>query len=292
MSGTTRRVAQQVRERMPDRAVDAVRHGQELWGTATAGVRMTPSFLVVGAQRCGTTTLYRVLSDHPDVVRPTMSKGIGYFDLNYERGPRWYRGHFPLSAAHERRGRVAFESSGYYCYHPLAASRIARDLPDVRVVMMVRDPVERAQSAYKHESARGFEELSFEEAVDAEPARLEGEVERMLADPTYQSWEHRHHSYVTRGRYAEQVERLHSELGAERVHLVDADRFFADPRREFSQLTDWLGLRPWVPPSVPQANARPGDLLSESLRRRLREMFTESDERLAAQLGRQPSWRS
>jgi len=253
---------------------------------------MEPSFIVVGAQRCGTTTLYRLLSGHPDVVRPTMAKGIGYFDLNYERGDRWYRGHFPVAGrAHDHRRRAAFESSGYYCFHPLAAARIAADLPDVQLVMMVRDPVERAHSAYKHERARGFEDLDFAAALDAEPRRLEGEVERMIAEPGYQSFDHRHHAYVGRGRYAEQVDRLHSTVGRDRVRLLDADRFFQDPRREFADLTDWLGLSSWDPEVVPQENARPGDVLSDGLRDRLRQEFDESDEALAEHLGRPPSWR-
>ncbi len=278
--------------RLPEPVSNGVRRAQQLWGTATAGTRMEPSFIVVGAQRCGTTTLYRLLSGHPDVVRPTMAKGIGYFDLNYERGDRWYRGHFPVAGrAHDHRRRAAFESSGYYCFHPLAAARIAADLPDVQLVMMVRDPVERAHSAYKHERARGFEDLDFAAALDAEPRRLEGEVERMIAEPGYQSFDHRHHAYVGRGRYAEQVDRLHSTVGRDRVRLLDADRFFQDPRREFADLTDWLGLSSWDPEVVPQENARPGDVLSDGLRDRLRQEFDESDEALAEHLGRPPSWR-
>lgn len=129
------------------------------WGELTAALRMDPDFIVIGAQRCGTTSLFRVLNDHPDVVRPTVSKGIGYFDVNYAKGARWYRSHFPLrvTARLRTKGRaLAFESSGYYSFHPLAAERIASDLPDVKVVLMVRDPVERAYSAYKHESFSRF----------------------------------------------------------------------------------------------------------------------------------------
>ena len=89
---------------------------------------------------------------------------------------------------------------------------MARHLPDVRILAMLRDPVERAYSAYKHELARGFETEPFERALELEDERLAGQAERMLADPDYQSFSHRHHAYVRRGQYAEQLHRLRQLL--------------------------------------------------------------------------------
>ncbi len=95
---------------------------------------------------------------HPQVVRPAFHKGINFFDLNYYRGLTWYRGHFPVARVAQATtarhgGPMTFEASGYYMYHPFAMERMARDLPGVKLVVMLRDPVERAFSAYKHESA-------------------------------------------------------------------------------------------------------------------------------------------
>ncbi len=282
-------------DRFPRRMGTALRAGALGWGRITARHRLEPALIVVGAQRCGTTTLYRVLSEHPDIVRPTFSKGIFYFDINYGRGPRWYRGHFPIAAIARRRVRgaepMAFESSGYYSFHPLAAARIGSDLPGVRLVIMVRDPVERAYSAYKHELARGFETETFERALELEPERLRGEVERMSVDPDYESFDHRHHAYVTRGQYAEQIERLRAAVGADHVYVMDADDFFADPGTQVAELFGWLGLTPWTPSKVEQWNARPGDALTPELRERLRAHYEPHDARLAELTGRTPSWR-
>lgn len=95
--------------------------------------------------------------------------------------------------------------------------RIATTLPEVNVIVVLRDPVNRAWSQYQHEFARGYDQLSFEGALVAENERLEGEVPRLLRDPAYVSRSHVHHSYVGRGRYIEQIRRLHKTLGADRV---------------------------------------------------------------------------
>lgn len=293
-SNRLRKLTRLVRERAPHALVMWLRGGIELWGTLTSSLRMRPSFVIVGAQRAGTTTLYRVLSEHPEVVRPTVSKGTGYFDLKYARGPRWYRGHFPLAWTARRKhgpGAVTFESSGYYSFHPLAAERIARDLPDLLVVLLVRDPVERAYSAYKHELARGFETEPFETALDLEEERTAGEVDRMAADPTYESFQHRHHSYLARGRYSEQIDRMVKVLGEDRVCIVDAGAFFEDPAAEFERLRARLGLSAWKPEKVEQWNARPGTPMDSVLNARLRRHFEPYDVRLAEQMNRIPSWR-
>jgi hypothetical protein len=291
---TARRLTRLVRERAPHGLVVRLRSVIAGWGAMTSRWRLRPSFIIVGAQRAGTTTLYRVLSEHPAVARPTVSKGTGYFDVRYDRGPRWYLGHFPLGWLARRRhgpGATTFESSGYYLFHPLAAARIARDLPGVRVVVMVRDPVERAYSAHRHELARGFETEPFEVALDLEDERTSGEVDKILADPSYESFHHRHHSYLARSRYSEQIGRFLDELGPEHVYLVDADVFFADPDAEFQRLRSWLGLPEWQPGEVQQWNARPRTPMDPDLRARLERHFEPYDARLAEQMGRTPSWR-
>jgi len=140
-------------------------------GQLTHSARMLPGFLIVGAQRCGTTTMYRDLSQHPAVMKAVLHKGVHYFDTDYFRGMSWYQGHFPLKASARRVAReagtapVTFESSPYYMFHPLAAQRIHRDLPGVKLLVLVRDPVERAYSAHAHELGRGYETEPFERAL-------------------------------------------------------------------------------------------------------------------------------
>ncbi|HRA49958.1 sulfotransferase [Actinotalea sp.] len=267
----------------------------EATATMTAGARMRPDFLIVGAQRCGTTSMFKTLAQHPTVAVPFLRKGVHYFDMHYDRGMPWYQGHFPIRAtsALRRRGGprpVTGESSPFYSFHPLAAERIARDLPGIKLIMLLRDPVERAYSAHSHELARGFETEPFERAIALEAERLAGQRERMIAEPSYVSFDLQHHGYLTRGHYVDQVRRIEALVGRERLHVVDAQDFFERPESEFRGVLDFLGL-PWVDGvAFEKHNARRRSPMDAALRAELTAHFEASDAALAQWWGRTPSW--
>lgn len=309
-------VPTRVRRALPPQVKDLARSAADRLGQATAAWRTLPTFLIVGAQRCGTTSLFKALMQHPRVRGPVLRKGVHYFDLAHARGLDWYRGHFPLrrpghgpggdfghGSGHDLdrdatdgpgNGGPAVqigESSPYYLFHPLGAQRIARDLPGVRVLVALRDPVERAYSAHAHELARGFETAPFERALELEPERLAGAEERLTADPTARCHAHQHHAYLTRGRYVDQLERLAAHLGRERIHVVESETFFARPEETFAAVERFLGLPHHDGIRFERHNARPRAHLDASLRARLAESFEPYDARLAAWLGRTPAWR-
>lgn len=262
----------------------------------TSEWRMSPDFLIVGAQRSGTTSLFKTLVQHPLVARPFLRKGIHYFDQRYDRGPAWYRGNFPMTATSRiRRLGVGVpltgESSPYYMFHPLAPSRIARDLPGVRLLAILRDPVERAYSAHAHELARGFESESFERALELEPQRLAGERERLLSDPGYQSRHWQHNAYLARGKYVEQLEVLESALGRDHMLLIDSGDFFSTPETTFREVCEFLELPRSSHIKFERHNARPRTPLQPVLHERLRDYFLPFDEDLAKFWGQAPSWR-
>jgi Sulfotransferase domain len=279
----------------------AVHLGSRSYGRLTATARMTPSFLICGGQRCGTTSLYRALAGHPVVLKAVLHKGVHYFDTSYARGMGWYRGHFPLRRSaeriHDRYGVPAqtFESSPYYMYHPQAAARIARDLPGAKLVVLVRDPVERAYSQHAHEVARGFEsERDFGAALALEAARLHREEERLADDPRYYSFAHQHHAYRARGEYARYLGAMAQQVGRHRIHVVESERFFARPAQTYDEILDFLGLprHPDRPP-FDRHNARPRPAgMDPDLRAALSAHYVPHDDALATWLGRTPSWRA
>src|SRR5437773_8026085 len=177
-----------------------------LWtyGRATSFARPLPDFLIIGAQKAGTTALYSYLRRHPHVTGPSW-KEVSFFDRHYTRGEAWYRGNFPNVI--RARGALVGEASPSYLFHPLAPERVAALVPDARLITLVRNPVDRALSHYHHEVALGREPLAFEEAIDAEPERTRGEEERLVGEPGYFSHAWWNYTYLARGRYAEQLER-------------------------------------------------------------------------------------
>jgi hypothetical protein len=286
------------RKRMRSVVEEAARSASRTVGRWTADRRMLPTFLISGAQRCGTTSMYKTITQHPQVLPAVLHKGVHYFDTNWNRGLDWYVGHFPTQAAADRAAEAAGgepiitgESSPYYMFHPMAGRRIAATLPDARLIILLRDPVERAYSAFTHETARGFENQSFAAALALEEERLAGEAEKLRHDPRYVSHDHQHHGYVTRGRYVDQLLRLEQEVGRDRMLVIDSGDMWADPAPVFDQLCDFLGLKSWQPESFDQHNARPRSGMDDDLRRTLATGYEDADERLGEWLGRTPSWR-
>jgi hypothetical protein len=255
-------------------AVDALRRavrGARAWASTPGAL---PGFLVIGGQRCGTTSLHRYLSEHPQ-VRAATGKELQFFSLHYGRGERWYRGHFPPPSP----GTVSFEASPLYLFHPLAPPRAAATLPHGRYIALLRDPVERAWSHYLHTRSYGQEPLDLASALAAEPERLESP----------DGW--RRHSYAARGRYAEQLSRWFAHVPRERLHIVRSEDLYADPATVYAGVLEFLGLKPFTPAEFAvhtrrvDRSAAPADVV-----RSLREYFAPHNERLADLLGWPDPW--
>src|SRR5262249_7277021 len=151
--------------------------------------------------------------------------------------------------------------------HPLAAERIAGNLPNMRLLMLLRDPMERAYSGHAHEMTHGFETEPFEATLELEPARLNGQAERIAADPNYFSYDHQHPSYVARKHYVEQLERLQGLLGRDRLHVVDSGDFFADPEAVYDKVLAFLRLPNRNYPAFKRRNARPRAPMPNTVRK-------------------------
>ena len=272
---------------IPEPARKVLRNGIWAYGTVTSPFRPLPDFLILGAQKAGTTALYAYLRRHPQITGPSW-KEVSFFDRHWARGESWYRGNFPNLA--RTRGKLVGEASPSYVFHPLAPQRVWELVPQARLVVLVRNPVDRALSHHNHEVALGREPLSFEEALDAEEERLRGEVERMTADPRYFSREWWSHTYKTRGRYAEQLERWLEVFPRERLLVLSSDELGSEPGRAHAQVLEFLGAPPHRLDSYPRVYEREYEPMRPETRARLAAEFEEPNRRLYALLGRDLGW--
>jgi hypothetical protein len=274
-------------------------------GVATAPLRPPPDYLIIGAKRSGTTSLHRWVLAHPQVLAlypsarwlPLRSDIKGVHGFDRARGTWWYRSHFPTrptrALAARRSGGgpvVAGEATPYYLHHPHAAARAAAVVPGARLVVLLRDPVERAWSHWKEQRRRGFEPLeTFEEALEAEPARLAGEAERLAADPGYRSFAHEHQSYAATSRYTEALARWQEAFPPEQLLVLRSEDLFTDPQATFARVLAFLGLQPAQLAEVAPFNRIAGTL-APATRARLAAELAPDTAALEDRLGRSFGW--
>ena len=289
-------------------ARDVIKGVARAGGISTARWRPLPDFLIIGAKRGGTTSLYFDLLDHPGVIplypppirglKPDATKGVHYFDSNAFRSEAWYRSYFPTSANRLRHARqlgytpITGEASPYYLFHPGAVDRAAALVPEARIIAQLRDPVIRTYSHWKERRRQDAEPLDFLSALDAEPERLAGEKERLIADPTYSSYAWEQQSYATQSEYADQLRRWVQAFGRERVHVTFSEDYFAAPAHTHvvDGIHSFLGL-PAQPPREPShRNAARGEDLDASTLSRLRARFDEHNHALSALLQVEVPW--
>jgi len=247
--------------------------------------RPLPAVIVAGTMRGGTTALFHALAGHPQLL-PARRKEVHFFDLHHGRGAGWYRRQFPATAA----GRLPVEASPYYMVEPRVPERIRALVPDVKLVFLLRDPVERAFSHWRKNRRDGREPLDFGAALDAEAERLAGEEERLRADPRATSPLHRYYSYRRRGHYAEQLARWLTCFPASQLLVLDAGAWFAEPAATFGRLTRFLGLEAWLPERFAVHNAAPRAAdVPAAVRAALDDHFAPHERRLEALIGWCPS---
>jgi len=177
-----------------------------------------PTFIGIGAQKCATTWLYRILEDHPEAAL-SQPKELHFFSANYDRGYRWYEAHFPAPAS----ARVVGEYSTSYLCSRDAAERARCYDPTLRILVALRDPVERAYSNHLHELRAGHlgaAPLAFESCVDDNPM------------------------YLEQGLYARHLRRWLARFPREQVHVVFQEHIEQDPVGQAAALYRFLGIDP------------------------------------------------
>lgn len=221
-------------------------------GCALFGLGRRPDFLIIGAQKSGTTTLFSALTHHPLIAEP-FRKEIGYFDRKFEyRSQSWYFANF-----NTRPEQLTGEATPDYLFFPQAPQRVREMVPDARLIVILRDPVKRAISHYYHELRLGRETLDLRSALEREEARLATGYNAPDDPASRMTLAQRQHyfSYRARGYYGEQIARWLGSFPAERFLFLSFDDLKADTASVAARTLDFLCL-----PSVPA----PGKIQNEN----------------------------
>ncbi|MGF1588757.1 MAG: sulfotransferase domain-containing protein [Pleurocapsa sp.] len=148
----------------------------------TSSLRSMPDFIIIGAAKCGTSSLYKYLTQHPK-IKSAFQKEPSFFNTYFDKGLTWYRSNFPI----QRQNFITGEASPGYFYYPPAPQRIAKLIPAVKLIVLLRNPVDRACSLYyynlKHLGDK--DEFPFEEAIRKEPQRLNSEFKKIIDNENY-----------------------------------------------------------------------------------------------------------
>jgi len=256
-----------------------------------------PEYIIIGGQKCGTTSLDLNLWKHPS-VHPALMQEVHFFDYNYHRGQGWYRRHFHTKAAARRHESShgeplkTGESSPYYIFHPLAPARVAEMCPGVKLIALLRNPVDRAYSHYHHERRHGGDDRPMDDAFDwqRERAMLDREVPRIMSDPEYFSWAHRHESYLSRGLYAEQLERWLAHFSRDRLLVLQSEAFYADMVGAMRRVFAFIGVSDRDVVQASAYNKNTYRKIEPWVREELSAFYAEPNERLYDLIGERFDW--
>ncbi len=241
-----------------------------------------PHFLGVGTQKGGTTTLYELLKCHPDIYLPD-NKEIHYFTKHYARGDRWYTEQFQSALPGQLRGEI----TPYYLFHEAAPQRIHTMRKRMKIIALLRNPVERTLSQYFHSCRWGLEMLNLEDALAAEHKRLAGSLD-LISKSGGTHGSHQEHSYMSRSRYEQQLERYFRLFGRAHVLVLRSEDLFTGRPEFINIICNFLNISPFKQDyPIPLANQGKGEAnqVPEKIRRQLRDELTPTFEWLDNNLG-------
>ncbi|WP_216638965.1 ATP-binding cassette domain-containing protein [Paenibacillus sp. FJAT-26967] len=246
-----------------------------------------PAFLIIGTQKGGTTSLYHDLTQHPG-IKSAAVKEVHFFDEQYHFGYDWYKKNFPPDLPEDS---ITGEASPYYLFHPQTPGRVREWLPDVKLIVLLRNPIHRAYSHYQMMVRRGLEPMSFTEALQTERSRVEAEYERMSRDPRYSSQNCSIYSYLKRGLYAEQLERWYRYFPKDQILVMSSEALLRNPAESYRNVLAFLDMPLWEPGEFASLNE--GEYtqpIPKDTMQWLQSYYAEPNRRLFELIGEEYDW--
>ncbi|MEL6895225.1 MAG: sulfotransferase domain-containing protein [Planctomycetota bacterium] len=254
----------------------------------TSATRSLPHFLIIGAQKCGTTSLYSYLVQHPKVISAN-KKEVKYFDMFHQQSLGWYRSHFPTQSQLQSAGAITGEATPDYLFFEESAQRVHDVVPNAKLIVLLRDPADRSYSQYRYSSRRGYETLSFADALAAEPQRLDDARNdaKKRGESITSHREFREYSYTLRSDYASQLDAWFKLFDRSQFLFLSTTDLQTQAQKVLDQTTDFLELERHTFTFSERLNSAPSTPSEEATRQiqQLRQSFQPEMQRLHAMTG-------
>lgn len=196
---------------------------------------MLPNFVIGGATAAGTSFLGHLLLQHDDIYMPkNVDAEPHFFSLlkKYSRGMEWYQRWF---AGHKYQKAVG-ERSSTYLHFPIAATRLKEHIPSIKLIFVLRNPVDRAWAHYRYMVLRGIEELTFEAALNQEDVRRNHELKSGV--------ETGHFNYMGRSYYGQQLEEYLKFFPLDQILILSSEKLRKQTSTQLEKVTEFLGIEP------------------------------------------------
>jgi len=209
----------------------------------TGPIRSLPDFIIIGTARSGSTSLYYNICQHPCVLSAAYDE-LGFFDSNFHLGLNWYRSLFPTLFSkwivkQKKQFAITGEDTPFYIWNPLVAKRILKIIPNIKLIVLFRNPVDRAYSNYHLGVRAGSEKLSFEDAIQMELKKLDkinDEIEQDVNKYTTPR------SYIAKGFYADQLKIWLELFSSEQLMIVSTEDLESNPQKTLDRIYNFLKI--------------------------------------------------
>ena len=258
----------------------------------TSGLRVLPDFIIIGVGRGGTTSLYHYLGDHPCMVKSAYDE-LGFFDTNYDLGTYWYRSLFPTIFTKNKivsklQHFMTYDATPSYIRHPWIAKRILQSLSGVKLITILRNPVDKTYSHYHMGVRDENEKRTFEEAIDFDLKFIEQNKD-LPKDQTYFE-KVVEKSYIARGFYAEQLQNWFNSFSKEQILIISTEELATNPDKTLSTIFRFLGLPDHKIKDLTKRNEAKYPPMNPETREILSNYFKPYNEKLYSLIGKDFGW--
>ena len=261
----------------------------------TSSLRSMPDFIIIGAAKCGTTSLYKYLIQHPN-IKSAFQKEPSFFNTYFDKGLSWYRSNFPIN----RQDFITGEASPGYFYYPPAPQRIANLIPSVKLIVLLRNPVDRACSLYYHNLRYlgNKDTFSFEEAIKQEEERLDDELLKIIDNEENYDREdyyslhkkYYHYAYLRRCIYIDYIKHWLRFFPKKQLLILKSEDLFEYPEKTYTQVLDFINLPHYNLKEYKKYHPNQYQQMNSSTRNYLIDYFKPHNKMLNEYLGTSFDW--